>query len=88
MPPAGADGTVDASLVPDFIAFVGQTDHIVGWVPSKYLFGPRPGDEPIPVYGDDLRTLIGHSVPGKGFVPLGIDPQMVPTIPVQAGPSG
>jgi len=87
MPPAGADGTIDASLVPDFIAFVGQTDHIVGWVPSEYLIGHGPGDEPIPVYGDDLRTLVGHSVPGKGFVPLGIDPQMVPDIPVQVAPS-
>jgi hypothetical protein len=87
MPPARADGTLDARLVPDFIAFVGQTDHLVGWVPSEYLIGPGRGDEPIPVYADDLRTLVGHSVPGKGFVPLGIDPRMVPDIPVQVGPS-
>ena len=40
-----------------------------------------------PVYAEDLRTLIGRMVTGKGFVPLGVDPRSVPDFPVQQGPS-
>ena len=87
MPPPGPDGRFDASQMPDFIGFVGQTDHVVGWVPKAYLIGNAPPGEAIPVYADDLRTLIGHSVPGKGFVPLGVDASTVRDIPVQVGPS-
>ena len=88
MPPAGPDGMLDPSQVPDFISFVGQTDHVIGWVPRAYLIGDTPPGEAIPVYADDLRTLIGHDVPGKGFVPLGADPAAVPALPVQVAPSG
>ena len=89
MPPPGPDGTVDAGRAPDFIAFAGQTDHIIGWVPKEYLLGAKTGDPnaPIPVYADDLRTLIGHDVAGKGFVPLGVDPAGAPNIPVSVAPS-
>lgn len=88
MPPPGPNGEIDPRQVPQFIGFVGQTDHIIGWVPSAFLLSPDAGDEAIPVYADDLRTLIGHSVPGKGFVPLGADPALVPQRPVQVAPSG
>jgi hypothetical protein len=53
---------------------------IVGYVPKGILLGPRsarggtpqnpPQDIPMPVYGEDLTTLIGHMVAGQGFVPL------------------
>lgn len=39
------------------------------------------------VYGDDLRTVVGQMVPGKGFVPVGVDPATVPTFAVEVGPS-
>ena len=92
MPPAGANGQVDPSSVPDFIAYVGGTDRIIGWVPKSYLL--EPGQhctglqcDPIPVYADDLVTLIGHDVPGRGFVPVGVDPAALPEQPVLVGPS-
>jgi hypothetical protein len=91
MPPPDANGEVDPSAVPDFIAYVGRTDRIIGWVPKSYLLEPgqhcRVPQCPIPVYADDLVTLIGHDVPGRGFVPLGVDPAAVPERPVLVGPS-
>jgi hypothetical protein len=92
MPPADANGEVDPSAVPDFIAYAGRTDQIIGWVPKSYLIDPAqhcrgPQCEPIPVYADDLSTLIGHDVPGRGFVPVGADPATVPERPVVIGPS-
>ena len=92
MPPADANGNVDASAVPDFIAYAGRTDRIIGWVPKSYLLEPEqrchgPQCDPIPVYADDLQTLIGHDVPGRGFVALGDDPAGVPERPVVVGPS-
>ena len=92
MPPPDANGEVDPSAVPDFIAYVGRTDRIIGWVPKSYLLEPAqrcrgPQCAPIPVFADDLVTLIGHDVPGRGFVPLGVDPAAVPERPVLVGPS-
>lgn len=92
MPPPEANGEVDPSAVPDFISYVGRTDRIIGWVPKSYLLEPGqrcrgPQCDPIPVYADDLATLIGHDVPGRGFVPLGVDPAAVPERPVVVGPS-
>jgi hypothetical protein len=92
MPPPDANGEVDPSAVPDFIAYAGRTDGIIGWVPKSFLLEPGqhcrgPQCDPIPVYADDLATLIGHDVPGRGFVPLGVDPAAVPERPVLVGPS-
>lgn len=93
MPPPGADGQVNARLAPDFIAVAGRDGGIAGYAPRSYLLpGPttttgRPVEAEIPVYGNDLQTLIGHMVAGKGFVPLGVDPATVPKVPVRAGPS-
>lgn len=92
MPPGDANGKIDPSAVPDFISYVGRTDRIIGWVPKSYLLDPGqhcngPQCDPIPVYADDLTTFIGHDVPGRGFVPLGVDPATVPERPVVVGPS-
>ena len=92
MPPPNANGEIDPSAVPDFVAYAGRTDRIIGWVPKSYLLDPEqhcrgPQCEPIPVYGDDLVTLIGHDVPGRGFVPIGADPATVPEQLFIAGPS-
>lgn len=37
----------------------------------------------MPVYGEDLRTVVGQMVPGKGFVAVGVDPATVPDFPGQ-----
>jgi hypothetical protein len=92
MPPADANGEVDPSAVPDFLAYVGRTERIIGWIPKAYFLEPdqhcRGLDcDHIPVYADDLATLIGHDVAGRGFVPLGVDPATVPEQPVVVGPS-
>lgn len=93
MPPAGPNGQVDASAAPDFIAVAGNDGGIAGYVPKEYLFPEttttvgRAEEPEIPVYADDLQTLIGHMIAGRGFVPVGVDPLTVPLIPLQAGPS-
>ncbi len=79
-PPEG--GMTNEALVPDFVSYVGSAgDTVLGYVPKDYPVGgpePLPGtpsDPPqdlrIPVYGEDLVTLVGHDVPGVGFVALG-----------------
>ena len=47
-----------------------------------------PGDAPFPVYGDDVSTVVSHTVPNRGFVPVGVDPATIPTFAAEAGPSG
>lgn len=94
MPPPEPNGDIDPRAVPDFIAVANPNgDGIVGYVAKEYLF-PEPTTArglpalpDIPVYADDLTTLIGHMVAGRGFVPLGVNPDTVPVRPVQQGPS-
>ncbi len=91
-----AGAGLDARLVPDFVSASDQSGNIVGYVPKAYLTGQaglvlsqgRPASPNIPVYAADLKTLVGYMVPGKGFVPLGVDPGSIPAIPVQEGPAG
>lgn len=85
MPPPGPGGIVDASAAPDFIAVAGRGSGIAGYARREDVLGI--GGEPFPVYGDDLRTVVGQMVPGKGFIPVGTDPNAVPRIPVVAGPA-
>lgn len=97
-PPEGGD--TNMALVPDFVGVWGGPtgETIVGYVPKDLLFNPRseaggtlenpPQDVPMPVYGEDLTTLVGHMVAGVGFVPLGESP--APSAAVgspSAGPS-
>jgi hypothetical protein len=90
-PPEG--GTINDALVPDFVS-VWSSDGatVAGYAPKEYLLHPSvgpgnpPQPEPVPVYGEDLTTLIGHMVPGAGFVALGAT--AVPARPsVSVGPS-
>jgi hypothetical protein len=85
-PPGG--GELNMALVPDFVGALGGPtgETIVGYVPKELLLGPRPPlvgtpqnppqELPLPVYGEDLTTLVGHMVPGQGFVPLGASPAL------------
>lgn len=82
MPPPGPNGEVDPSAVPDFIAVAGATG-IAGFVRKEAVLGAT--DLAWPVYGDDLRTVVGQLVPGRGFVPVGVDPASVPTFNVVVG---
>lgn len=77
-PPEG--GAIDEALVPDFVSAYGQDGvTIAGYVPKELLLhsGSVPGtpdnppqDQPLPVYAEDLTTLVGHMVAEVGFVPL------------------
>jgi hypothetical protein len=86
MPPPGPDGAVNASSAPDFIAVAGRDAGIAGYARKADVL--EPGDAPFPVFGDDLRTVVGQMVPGKGFIPAGVNPNTVPNIPVVAAPAG
>jgi len=86
---------IDAALVPDFVPVWGRDGtSVAGYIPKAYLLGQttptgvsaRPVADILPVYADDLTTLVGHMYPDRGFVPLGVDPNSIPTIPVQQGP--
>jgi len=82
MPPPGPNGEVDPSAMPDFIAVAGDVGQ-VGWVEKAAV--TDPSDRTWPVYADDLRTVVGLLVPGRGFVPAGIDPNAAPTKDVHVG---
>lgn len=86
MPPPGPNGQVDASSAPDFLAVSGRDGGIAGYAHKEDIL--TPGEAPFPVYGENLTTVIGQMVPGRGFVPAGVDPATVPTFAVEAGPSG
>jgi hypothetical protein len=86
IPPPGANGEVDASAAPDFLAVAGNGPGIAGYARQEDMLDP--GDGPFPVFADDLRTVVGQMIPGRGFVPAGVDPESVPTFAVEVGPSG
>lgn len=90
MPPPRPNGDVDERDAPDFIAAWNRDGTaIAGWIPKDYLLSPElAGRDVQPVYGDDLKTLVGHMVADRGFVPIGTDPLSVPEFPAVAGPSG
>ncbi|MET0390855.1 MAG: hypothetical protein ABW321_33085 [Polyangiales bacterium] len=58
-------GRYDENLIPDFVAVAGQGVEIVGYI----RFCARRTGGAIPVYADDLKTVIGYMIPGTGFVP-------------------
>jgi len=91
MPPV-SDAQQSAAAMPDFIAVGGRNGEIVGYVSRNYFLQGRAGQGrgaagPWPVYADDLRTIVGQLLPGKGFVPRGVDPDSIPDVPVEVGPS-
>jgi hypothetical protein len=57
-------GMLDETLVPDFIPALDHDGEIAGYV--RYCAIHAGGA--IPVYGDDLETVVGHMLPGQGFV--------------------
>ena len=79
-----ADGSVDTNLVPDFITALARDGSIAGYVSANHLFGDEAlvrDDQPIPVI-DKERNLVGHMVPGRGFVAVGEPFDSVEKFPV------
>ena len=85
MPPPGPNGQADTASAPDFVAVAGPNDGIAGYVRKEALLDP--GDASFPVYGEDLQTVVGQLVPGKGFIPAGVDPATVLVRPIRVAPS-
>ena len=85
MPPPGPNGEIDPSTVPDFVAVAGPVG-IAGYVAKDAVLDSS--DRTWPVYASDLQTVVGHMVPGRGFVAVGVDPASAPTFDVRAGPGG
>lgn len=92
---ANIEGVLDLSLVPQFITALGRDGIPVGYVSRDQalaLVPPptdrdgRPMGRTIPVYGEDLVTVVGHMVPDRGFVPLGTEFEAVPTFKVEVAP--
>jgi hypothetical protein len=79
-------GALDADLVPDFVA-VWNEDVLAGYVRRAVILEPSFDDAKWPVYGDDLRTLVGYMVAGKGFAPIGVDPATLKAAPFSEGPA-
>jgi hypothetical protein len=57
-------GILDETRVPDFVPAWDHDGEIAGYV--RYC-AIRTGGA-IPVYADDLKTVVGHMIPGQGFV--------------------
>jgi hypothetical protein len=58
-------GMLDERRVPDFIPALDQRGEIAGYVRHCAIMAGGA----VPVYGDDLKTVVGHMIPGRGFVP-------------------
>jgi hypothetical protein len=84
--PPSQNGSIDLKKIPDFIATVGRTGKLVGYVPRAYLFPSHPNSPVsskgggVPVYARNLKTLVGHVYPDIGFVPLGQAPEFQPCL--------
>lgn len=85
-------GEIDPGLVPDYVPVWGRDGiTIAGYVTKAYVLNPieasitsGPFTVPDqPVLGEDLKTLVGYMVAGKGFVPLGVNPATIPQFPVE-----
>jgi hypothetical protein len=76
MPPPTSGGTIDENQVPDFVSVADQSGGVAGYAPKRLLLNPGPtngpaGDEPdVPVFGPDLKEIVGYSIAGRGFVSL------------------
>lgn len=85
-PDAVQNGSFNKALIPDFIPALGGNGQIVGYVARDLAIpeGP-PIDGPIPVYADDLSTLVGYMQPGHGFVGVDGSTDAAPVTPVTVG---
>lgn len=80
---AWRNGSVDRTQVPDFIPVEDSSGKTVGWAAAQQAIPlSTPMDGPVPVYGDDLKTVVGSVYPGVGYVPLGVNPSSIARIPV------
>lgn len=80
---AFSGGHLNATLVPGYVPALNQQGSVVGYVRKTDILAPAPNSagvvvspapastEPIPVYASTLDKVVGHMVPGVGYVALG-----------------
>jgi hypothetical protein len=81
VPPA-QKGRIDFKKAPDYVSVVGKSGKIVGYAPKAYILPSTTANQPqnpelgsvAPVFGNDLKTVVGHLYPGAGFVAVGQSP--------------
>jgi len=73
-------GTNGTRLIPGSFTAVASQGRVVGYAPRADLRPPKIGTV-VPVYDENLKTLVGHMYPGIGFVPLGTSPSSEPCVP-------
>jgi hypothetical protein len=64
--------------MPDYVRITNDDDREV-YVKMLDLL-PVDGPRPVPAFGPDLVTVVGHRYPNRGFVLQGQDPSSVPTL--------
>lgn len=75
------DGTMDHELVPDYIVAWARDGSQAGYVSARDILSEDEGvDVALPVVDKELN-LVGHMVPGRGFVPIGAPFESVDKIP-------
>jgi len=80
--PPTQNGRIDFMKVPDYVSVAGKSGKIVGYAPRAYMLPSTAVNQPenpklgsvAPVFGGDLKTLVGHFYPGVGFVAVGESP--------------
>ena len=80
--PSTQNGRIDFKKVPDYVSVAGNSGKIVGYAPKAYMLPSTAANQPenpklgsvAPVFGNDLKTLVGHVYPGVGFVAVGESP--------------
>lgn len=86
-------GSLDADRVPEFVVTSGRDGEPVGFTAKKDLVveegrtsAQQDINERTPVYGDDLKTVVGHMYAGVGFVAIGESPPEHPSPPTTDSP--
>lgn len=76
LPSRGPLGPAERSRVsrignPAFIDVVGPGRKVLGYTPRSYVVRGTAATRAIPVYGQNLKSVVGHLYTGRGFVPAG-----------------
>src|ERR1700730_187380 len=86
--PSGYSSVVAGHQGNNFVGLVKQCDIEPCVSPGSPVPNRFRRKEPSPVYEPDLRTITGYEYPGRGFVPVGVDPANVPTFLTRCYGSG
>jgi hypothetical protein len=92
--PFAQNGSIDWRKVPDFLS-VSAGGKVVGYAPRADVLPHDVSNRPessltmvVPVYGSNLRSLVGHLYPGIGFVLLGVAPSSESCVPAWFSENG